>query len=130
MGFSYQARCLDCGTDFLLDEGGGMFFHLLRCDRCGETKAVSFDELSELHLRYLKGLPGPYCIASAQHDKEVREHAPVEPITEEEYYQEIEAMVKPCRCGGKLRFDAPLRCPECRSDNLEKNREIPPVCYD
>ena len=107
-----------------------MFFHLLRCDRCGETKSIGFDELGELHLRYLKGLPGPYCVASAEHDKEVREHAPVEPISEEEYHVAIEAGMKPCRCGGKRTFDAPSRCPECRSTNFEETGEGPQICYD
>lgn len=112
------------------DDGGGMFFHLLRCDHCGKTKSIGFNELGELHLRYLKGLPGAYCVASAEHDKDVREHAPVEPISKEAYYEAIEAMMTPCRCGGKRTFDAPSRCPECRSTNLEKTGDGPPICYD
>jgi predicted Zn-ribbon and HTH transcriptional regulator len=101
----------------MIDEGGGMFFHLLRCDQCGETMSVSFDEL-------------PYCIASAEHDREVRENAPVEPITEEEYHAGVEAMMKPCECGGRLTFNAPARCPECRSTNFEEIDGGSCICYD
>jgi predicted Zn-ribbon and HTH transcriptional regulator len=130
MGCSYQAECRECAARFMCDDGGGMFFHLLRCDQCGKTKSIEFDELGELRLRYLKGLSGPYCMASAEHDKEVREHASVEPISEDDYYRGVEAMVKPCRCGGKYTFDAPPRCPECRSIHLEETGEEPSIYYD
>jgi hypothetical protein len=42
----------------------------------------------------------------------------------------VEAMVKPCRCGGKYTFDAPPRCPECRSIHLEETGEEPSIYYD
>jgi predicted Zn-ribbon and HTH transcriptional regulator len=130
MGCSYQVKCCDCEAEFMVDEGGGMSFQLLRCDQCGDIKWVSFDELGELHLRYLKGLSGPYCIASAEYDREVREYAPMEPITEEEYHAGIEAMMKPCECGGKLTFNAPARCPECRSTKFEEIDGGSCICYD
>jgi len=56
MGSESSARCLDCDEAFTVCEGGGFFFHLLRCDRCGAGKSIPFDKLGELHLRYLKGL--------------------------------------------------------------------------
>lgn len=92
MGQQVAAKCLDCGRRFTVDHGGGFSFHLVRCDRCGKTKGLAFEELGELHLRYLKGLPGPYAIASAAHDEHVRLHAPVQPISEKEYHKGIEAL--------------------------------------
>ena len=68
VGSKYGAICGACGRKFSVSEGGGFTFHLLRCDRCGATREMSFEELGEVHLRYLKGLPGPYAIASAEHD--------------------------------------------------------------
>ena len=60
MGHIVEAKCLDCGEKFEIEHGGGFFFHLLRCDKCGKTESIGFDKLGELHLQYLKGLPGPY----------------------------------------------------------------------
>ena len=57
MGHRVSAKCLECGKAFTVDHGGGFFFHLLRCEKCGKTKAIDFDRLGELHLRHLKGLP-------------------------------------------------------------------------
>ena len=82
MGSQSSTRCLDCHEEFTVSEGGGFFFHLLRCDRCGPDKSISFDQLGELHLRYLKGLSGPYAQVSAAYDRHVREHVDVEPISE------------------------------------------------
>jgi hypothetical protein len=92
MGHQVEAKCLDCGTTFTVDHGGGFVFHLLRCDKCGKTKSIGFDRLGELHLRYLKGLPGAYCVASSEHDDNVRRHARVEPLSEDEYHREIEGV--------------------------------------
>ena len=38
-----------------------------------------------------------------------------EPLTEDEYHAAAEATLGPCGCGGRFRYDAPARCPECRS---------------
>jgi hypothetical protein len=128
MGCSVAAKCGDCGATFTVDHGGGFFFHLVRCDRCGQTRSIGFDELGELHLSYLKGLPGPYCIASAAHDENVRKNAPVEPISEEQYHKGVETLAGGCGCGGEYRLDAPHRCPECRSTRIEEG-EID-IMYD
>lgn len=129
MGYSVQARCRDCGETFTVSHGGGFSFHLVRCDKCGETKSIGFDELGELHLRYLKGLPGPYCIASAEHDRQVREDAQIEPISEEEYHRGIEAIAGKCKCRGQFTVDAPPRCPKCRSKRIKESK-LPPLMYD
>lgn len=128
MGMRFEAKCLDCGNTFMLDDGGGWVFHLVRCNECGGTKEVYFEELGDLHLRYLKGLRAPYSTMSAEFDKYVREHAPVEPISEEEYYRGIDTVAGKCSCGGDYSLDAPPRCPKCRSTRVEKGRID--CCYD
>ena len=129
MGCTVEARCLDCGEEFTVDHGGGFVFHLVRCNQCGQTRQVYFWDLEELHDRYLKGLDGPYCIVTAEHDKEVRENSPVEPISEKDYFKGVEAKAGKCRCGGKYLIDAPARCPECRSANI-KESDDPIIMYD
>jgi hypothetical protein len=122
MGHQVGAKCLDCGRTFKVDHGGGFSFHLVRCETCGKTKSMAFDVLGELHVRYVKGLPGPYSTATVEQDENLREHSPVQPISEPEYHKEIEALAGRCRCGGRYRLDAPPRCPKCRSARIEEGR--------
>lgn len=120
MGCTFKATCRDCRLNFEASEGGGFFFHQLQCDRCAEVKAISFEEIGEPHLKYLKGLPGPYCIASSKSDENVQKTYPGEPVTEEQYHRFVEQMAGICGCGGQFKFDAPIRCPQCRSSNTEE----------
>lgn len=53
-------RCRTCGTRFQVRSGGGFFFDLLHCEACGEAKSVGHQELGDIHLGFVKGLPGPY----------------------------------------------------------------------
>ena len=128
MGMCSEAECLDCGTRFAVKHGGGFRFHLLLCDTCGETKRLDFEELGLIHLRYLKGLSVPYCVASSGHDRYVKEHLDLEPLAEDDYYREVEAFAGACPCGGRFTFDAPTRCPRCRSTRLEERPTG--ICYD
>jgi len=130
MGHQFEAKCLDCGAISTVLKGGGFVFHLLHCDTCGETTSICFDDLGELHLRYLKGLPGPYCIATSEHDKDVQENADIEPISKKEYNKGVEKFAGKCDCGGDYTFDAPPRCSECRSTRLEKVEGGLGWCYD
>ena len=120
MGHRVEAKCLDCGEVFTVDHGGGFLFHLVRCDKCGKTKSIRFDQLGELHLRYLKELKGPYSIVTSEHDEYVQKHAPIEPISEQEYYEGIEAFAGECECGGKSSLNALPRCPKCHSTRIEE----------
>ncbi len=128
MGMTYQAKCNACGSEFPVDDGGGFSFHMLRCDTCGATKSIGFDKLGDLHLRYLKGLSGPYCVASADHDRAVRENFESEPIGREQYHAAVEKKFRRCKCGGRYRFDAPPRCPDCRSTDIVEGDVT--MCYD
>jgi hypothetical protein len=119
MGHSFKANCSDCQLDFDANEGGGFFFHLLRCDRCGEVKCIGFDEIAESRLPYLKVLPGPNCVVSADADEIVSESYPGEPLAEEDDHQTVERLAGKCPCEGQFRFAAPIRCPRCRSTRIE-----------
>ena len=120
MGQTVKAKCLECSYHFTLNSGGGFFFHLLRCENCGSTKSISFEELGEIHLRYLKGLSGPYCIASATHDKNIQDNAQIEPLSKSEYDKQITILAGTCKCGGRFTFDEPPRCPKCRSTRISE----------
>ncbi|GBE66123.1 hypothetical protein MFM001_25850 [Mycobacterium sp. MFM001] len=128
MGSANAAQCLDCGKSFTVSSGGGFFFHLLRCEECGKTRAIGFDELGDLHLRYLKGSTMPHSVASAKHDELVREYVDVEPISATQYWAGVEALAGHCECGGNITFDAPARCPACRSLQIEQGPEL--ILYD
>ncbi len=128
MGSANAAQCLDCGKAFTVSHGGGFFFDLLRGGQCGKARAIGFDELGDLHLRYLKGLPTPHCMAGATNDKEVREYVEVEAISATDYWAGVEEFAGCCDCGGKITFDAPARCPACRSVLFEEGPEL--IRYD
>lgn len=103
MGTGFFAKCRDCGNEFGACEGGGMTFHVLHCDRCGKSRDVPFEKISELHDRWLK---------KSDND--------AESLSDDEYYTAVEETMRKCRCGGKFTFAAGPRCPECRSENFEK----------
>ena len=120
MGYQATSKCCDCGETFTVDSGGGFLFCLLRCDKCGATKSVGFDELGEIHTRYLKSLAGPYSAAIAENDQHVSENVNLEPLAEDEYHCSVETFAGQCSCRGKYKFDAPPRCPKCHSTIIEE----------
>ena len=128
MGHTVEAICMDCDATTTVEHGGGFTFHLLRCNQCGENKTIDFDELGELHIRYLRGLSVPYCMATAEHDKYIQEHVQVEPISEEKYHSGVADLAGKCTCGGKYTFAAPPRCSKCHSTQLEEGE--PDMFYD
>jgi hypothetical protein len=115
MGSMTSYICRTCGTHFMANEGGGFFFDLLRCDTCGKTRSVSHQDLGDIHLGFVKGLPGPYAVARAGMDREIRATYPGRPLTRDEYHAAAEATLDACACGGRFSYHAPARCPHCRS---------------
>ena len=115
MGSSSSYICKACGRHFGVRSGGGFFFDLLHCDACGAATSVSHQELGDVHLGFVKGLPGPYALARAAMDRQIQAEYPGKPLTTDEYHAAAEATLEPCACGGHFRYDAPARCPECRS---------------
>ena len=99
MGSRSEASCLDCGESFMMSEGGGFSFHLVRCDACGETKSVGFDELASF-ICVSERATRAYSMVSAEHDRYVRVHAPVEPISEQEYWPESKPRLDRARTAG------------------------------
>jgi len=115
MGSSHGVICQACGTAFRVFGGGGFFFDLLHCDQCGEAKSVSHQELGDIHLGFVKGLPGPYAVSRSALDQRIKEGFTGPVLTGEEYRAAAEESLEPCSCGGRFRYDAPMRCPTCRS---------------
>jgi hypothetical protein len=71
----------------------------------------------------VKGLPGPYAVARMEMDRRIREEYPGEPLTRTEYHAAAEGTLEPCACGGRFRYDAPARCPRCRSTSSQWDRD-------
>ena len=132
MGSAVGYVCQACGTRFSVRNGGGFFFDLLHCDQCGATQSVSHQELGDIHLRFVKGLPGPYAVARASMDRQIQRDYPGEPLSRDEYHAAAEATLASCSCGGAFRYDAPARCPSCRStsEQWQPDPEAPHVHYD
>lgn len=95
MGRTYEAKCLDCGNVCKIDEGGGFFFDLLNCDMCGRTSGISTSPDGNEALWLLR--------TGGDHRA---------------YKSAIEKVAGKCECGGHFKFDAPARCPNCKSTNL------------
>jgi hypothetical protein len=115
MGSSTGWICNVCGAHFHGRDGGGFFFDLLHCDACGRAQSVSHQELGDIHLGFVKGLPGPYAVARSAMDRQIKETYPGGPLSRAAYHAAAEATLAPCGCGGHFRYDAPARCPTCRS---------------
>ena len=94
---------------------GGFFFDLLRCDTCGRDRSVGHAEMRDVHLAFVKGLPGPYAVTRSAMDREIQANFPGEPLTRADYHSAVEASLEPCDCGGLFRYDAHARCSNCRS---------------
>ena len=106
MGTASGYVCKLCGTRFSARDGGGFFFDLLHCDRCGKAANVGHQELGDIHLRFVKGLKVPYTLARAQMD------------------------LDPCPCGGRFSYEAPPRCPTCASTSEMWDETGPRMFYD
>lgn len=117
MGSQYGVICKDCGKKSMVSKGGGFTFHLLHCNKCGDEKEISFDELGDIQIRYEK-----------RFNTEVEKEA--ETLTEKEYQKLVEQFAGKCKCGGKYKFNAPPRCFHCKSKNIEFDHDNPGLMYD
>jgi hypothetical protein len=132
MGSASGFICKACGARFTVSSGGGFYFDLVHCDTCGASRTVGHQELGDIHLRFVKGLPGPFAVSRAAMDRQIQREYPGEPIGREEYHRLAEATLQPCACGDRFRYDAPPRCPECRSQPEQWNPDpkAPGMFYD
>jgi hypothetical protein len=119
MGSQSGHVCRTCGTRFTVNDGGGFFFDLLHCDTCGDARSVGHEELGDIHLGSVKGLPGPYAVSRAGSDRRIQREYPGAPLSRAEYHAAAEATLDPCACGGRYRYEAPARCPGCRSTHRQ-----------
>lgn len=115
MGSALDYICRTCGIHFMARSGGGFMFDLLHCDTCGATKSVSHQELGDIHLGFVKSLPGPYAVARPSMDRLIQQEHPGRALTGDESHAAAEATLDRRACGGTFRYDAPARCPGCRS---------------
>lgn len=127
MGYTFEANCMDCGLQFTTSKGGGFFFELFRCDTCGVTREVSHSKLGETFLRYIKGLPGIYSVATAERDKYIQS-LPLEPLSEEDFELAVSKYLGKCKCGGTFLETAPVRCPRCFSTHIQEGEIL--IDYD
>ena len=105
MGYAYRARCKKCGHKFMVHDGPGFHFVVLRCDKCGREKTVERIKILEFIEKHKK---------------------------DREKFTEITAAEKiagKCKCGGHFKVDAPPRCPKCGSTDLEDTGEVS-MLYD
>jgi hypothetical protein len=130
MGRSTAASCVECGAKFMVDEGGGASFHLLRCSDCGKVVEIPFENVGEARLRFIKGLEAPFSVATAEEYRWVREHYSGDPLGEKEYRVEVERIAGACECGGDHVFDVPPRCPRCASAEIKLDPDKLRVAYD
>ena len=116
--------CTKCGSPFTVSEGGGFFFHLLHCDKCGKEKSVGFDELGDAHFGFLKGIaPAPYSDFSASMDRQIQETYEGPVLDRKEYNEVVEEFAGMCKCGGHFKLHAPPRCPVCQSSDYYGDSE-------
>ena len=115
MGTASVQICNGCRTRFEVRAGGGFFFDMLHCAACGKAQGVTHENLGDIHLRFVKGLGRPYAVARAAMDRRIQQEYPGEPLSRPEYHAAAEWTLGPCPCGGRFRYDAPARCPNCGS---------------
>jgi hypothetical protein len=132
LGQSSTYICRRDGTRFAARQGGGFWFDLLHCDSCGRGQNVSHEDLGDIHLGFIKGLRTVYAMSRSTFDREVQRTFPGPTLSRDEYHAAAEATLEPCACGGRFRYDAPARCPTCRSteEDWDLDPKGPRVLYD
>jgi hypothetical protein len=128
MGWKWEAVCRACNKEFWASWGHSRRNWELRCEDCGERSGFGRSSTGpgpppdSLH---------PTHAAEDQAFTELPEDAPGRDLlprtidlvrmTAEwaDWQQRAEAWFKVrCKCGGRYTFDAPERCPKCRSTDL------------
>ena len=96
MGFICDCICKDCGAKCRITEEDSFFYHDLHCDKCGGYRSVLIEEV----YAYFEKLD-------------------LDLLDKNRYNRLVEEFAGKCKCGGNYTFHFLLRCPKCRSTNLE-----------
>lgn len=108
MGYGFDAICQDCGYHYNVNEGGGFFFELLRCNTCGLTESIpQGDDDSE---------EGEKVLHAIRHD--------YDSLSPKERVEFIEQYLGRCICGGQYAKEAPIRCPQCYSTHYDYGNNV------
>ena len=86
-----------------------MLFAVLRCETCGAEVEVSMEEAGE-RFAYDGERDALRGYAGSMMDIATRKHS--------------------AECSGQCTFDAPARCPACKSTRLEFDQEADMIMYD
>ncbi|MFW6163697.1 MAG: hypothetical protein ACODAJ_13085 [Planctomycetota bacterium] len=125
-----RVMCRACGWRGEVVEGGAPGLYLLHCESCGEPRRVTREELGDIYLRYLKGLPEDARQMVAGYDPAAVEACVGAPLTLEALFAAIETHAGRCSCGGTLSLEAPPRCRRCRCDDLADDPDGPGIRYE
>ena len=96
MSRGWIARCKSCAEEFQSYEGPSMVWWPLRCDQCGKERRVALSVLWKMGWDW----------------------------GDEQSNAAIEKRLKRCTCGGRHRFEAPVRCPKCKSTDIEDTHTL------
>jgi hypothetical protein len=127
----FGAVCSACGFHFVVHDGGGFTFEILRCDACGRERTIPHSEISELHAAFEAAWREQSEGAGRKkRTKPVRTQKPKPGLTFEEYQTKLTEFAGPCTCGGHFVAEAPIRCPDCGSKKFREDPAGPSVLYD
>jgi hypothetical protein len=122
MAWMWRAICNRCETRFDAAWGHTRRGFCLRCAECGRPLGVPKDEVEEppgsnVQLSQLvaevEATPKPPKRSLGELVEELVARGPSPEWIA--WQQRVEATPPACACGGRYRFDAPSRCPQCRS---------------
>ena len=133
MGESFEAACRDCLHAFKAHDGGGFLFAGLHCHACGQYTTVENDLIREPNEQFKRGTsetlglddsgwrpPGALPLTDADRSRLRDAMAAIL----KRFDDAIEPIVGRCSCGGQFGALAPVRCPVCRSSNIERLRSL------
>jgi DNA-binding cell septation regulator SpoVG len=137
MGESYEAVCRDCLHSFEASDGGGFLFLGLHCTVCGEFTTVAHElipgareqlqrTISEALGVDLSSAKGPIAFPVDAAKRSRVKEAFLEAVNR--FDEAVEAVVGRCSCGGRFSELATVRCPACKSKNIQQTG--PSTIYD
>jgi hypothetical protein len=121
MAWVWRAICNHCETSFDAAWGHTRSGYCFRCGECGRPHFVLKEEVEKP--------PGTdFGLSQVVEQSESKPKRTLEELSNEllnrspsraylAWQERVEAVLPVCICGGRFRFNAPSRCPQCRSDD-------------